>query len=960
MRFILFNIYIMKNRIYNLPFRILPIIALSISLLLSYIPGYGQGPTSSVGTRENLGIYGGPAGDLSFAQDYPRLFAAVEGGSVMFFSDDTCKSWQPAFPFDSLEYNLGQRGWGGMAKRVLTNEKGWVLAHTSNDATLSAAVISYQLGDFNTFTTAVDPYMLNMLVPDPKAVTSIALTDHYAFVGMGKYLIRTNDTTPFGQNTIYARIDTIPGLNPNSSVRSIAAANNPLGLPLYIAIESFVSAGDAMLYRYNGIKFTKVLSIPANFAVERIFTHAGTTGGDTAFLSCTNTTNQVIRIIRTFNAWNSWNDITPPGGASFHLSDADFSPAWVGILTLSNGLRLSFPGGRLSDNLGDTWTFQPLNNYGIASHPYNPSTITGSIHSGPVVSLNSIFGPFELQSNIGLAAVNVHNISSNNSQFYVATEAGLAFTGAYTSQTITGYDQWVFPNGEFPVQNVGDDEGVSWVAVSPYDSLHVICGYKDGFFVSFSGSTGFFPVTPPNWNMSNHLDPYVTDIKFVTPNVVLAVTGYKLRSVDNFQAQQIGNIWKSDNGGLFWYPVTPYSPFEFTMGNCLEVGFDGFQQVVYAGTGFNDWPAAPVMGALWRSMDLGQTWQLVNNGPVNAIGEIQPIFDIDLLPGSVDMMYLSAGEVFAKSDNGGFSYFYPYIVNNSGYFTSALIEPAFPDSVWVSDANQIFKYSSLIDEADLKFRGYPGEKMTTLAHGSTLSGTSTGAYSTTGAPRYYLDLTVFMEGPFNGTDMNTTLNSSGYIPLSQPFGTSPWNYYGTESVSSIPNTDVVDWILVELRETAGDSTTASSVKRINRQACFIKKDGKIVGKDGASSPRFNLVITEDLYGIIYSPNHVGVMSGSALGQLTETFSYNFTTGANQAYGGSNGHKQLALGVWGMASGDGNADGQVNQGDKLDVWAVQSGLSGYYNGDFNRDGQVNNSDKNDYWAPNAGFGSQVVP
>ncbi|MBN1340368.1 MAG: hypothetical protein JXA03_13645 [Bacteroidales bacterium] len=948
----------MKYQIFGKPLRVSATLGALICLLLLNNPCYSQGPTSSVGTRENSGIYGGPARDLSFLQDFPRLFGAVDAASVMFVSDDTCKTWQPAFPFDSLLYRFGERGWGGSAKRVLTNGKNWVLAHTSDDESLSAAVVSYQMGDFNTFTTAIDPFLLDLLVPVPDPVTSIALTDHFVFVGMGKFLIRTNDTTTFGQNIILARADTLPGAGSGASIQSIAAANNPAGLPLYVAIDN--GGGDGILYKYNGIKFAKVLTIPGILAVKRIFIHPGAVTGDTMFLSCTNITNQAITILRTFNAWNSWNDITPAGGATKHLSDADFSPAWVPLLTLSNGLRLSFPGGRISDNLGDTWTFQPLLNYGIASHPFNPSLIAGSDNTGTVVSFNSVFGPFQRQTNIGFAAVNVHNFSRSFGVYYVATDAGLAYTHAYTNQTVTGYDQWVIPNGQFPIPNVGDEEGVSAVAVDAADSLHVVCGYRGGFYVSFSGPGGFFNVTPFDWNISNHLDPYVTDIKFITSNTILAVTGYKLRALNTFPTQPAGNIWKSDNGGLSWYLVTPYTPFEFTMGNCLETGFDGFQHVVYAGTGFNNFPAAPVTGALWKSMDLGQTWMLINDGPVNTLGEVQPVFDIDLFPGSIDMIYFSAGEAFAKSDNGGLSYTYPYIVNNSGYFTSALIEPAFPDSVWVSDANQIFKYNSSIDEADLKFRGYPGEKMNTLAYGSTLSGTSTGAYSTTGAPRYYLDLTLFMEGPFNGTQMNTTLNASGYLPLSQPFNSAPWNYYGSENVPSIPNADIVDWVLVELRETAGDSTTASSVKRINRQACFIKKDGKIVGKDGVSSPRFNLVITEDLYGIIYQPNHVGVMSANALGQLTETFSYNFSTGAGQAYGGTNGHKQLAAGIWGMASGDGNGDGQVNQGDKLDVWASQSGFSGYYTGDFNLDGQVNNSDKNDYWAPNAGFGSQVVP
>ncbi|MBN1281150.1 MAG: hypothetical protein JXA00_05830, partial [Candidatus Thermoplasmatota archaeon] len=63
-------------------------------------------------------------------------------------------------------------------------------------------------------------------------------------------------------------------------------------------------------------------------------------------------------------------------------------------------------------------------------------------------------------------------------------------------------------------------------------------------------------------------------------------------------------------------------------------------------------------------------------------------------------------------------------------------------------------------------------------------------------------------------------------------------------------------------------------------------------------------------------------------------------------------------VWGMVGGDGNADSQVNNGDKNDIWSTQAGTSGYRAGDFDLNGQVQNQDKNNIWAPNTGWGSQV--
>lgn len=221
-----------------------------------------------------------------------------------------------------------------------------------------------------------------------------------------------------------------------------------------------------------------------------------------------------------------------------------------------------------------------------------------------------------------------------------------------------------------------------------------------------------------------------------------------------------------------------------------------------------------------------------------------------------------------------------------------------------------------------------------------------------------LDLTVLLEGPFNGSEMNTTLNSGGHVPLLQPYNTAPWNYTGSETVTSIPNNDVVDWILVELRD-APDAPSAGSASIAARQAAFLLKDGSVVGTDGSSILQFiDITIQQSLFLVIWHRNHIGVMSAIPLTEIGGVYIYDFTSGASQAYGNNQGHKELAPGIWGMTGADGNADSQINNGDKIDVWGAQAGSSGYADGDFNLDTQVNNSDKNDVWVPNTGLGGQV--
>jgi hypothetical protein len=81
-----------------------------------------------------------------------------------------------------------------------------------------------------------------------------------------------------------------------------------------------------------------------------------------------------------------------------------------------------------------------------------------------------------------------------------------------------------------------------------------------------------------------------------------------------------------------------------------------------------------------------------------------------------------------------------------------------------------------------------------------------------------VNLKSYLEGPYSGIEMGTILNISGYIPINQPYNTAPWNYTGTESVSSIPNANVVDWILVELRETSGGASSATPGTMIDRKS----------------------------------------------------------------------------------------------------------------------------------------------
>ncbi len=219
-----------------------------------------------------------------------------------------------------------------------------------------------------------------------------------------------------------------------------------------------------------------------------------------------------------------------------------------------------------------------------------------------------------------------------------------------------------------------------------------------------------------------------------------------------------------------------------------------------------------------------------------------------------------------------------------------------------------------------------------------------------------LDLTAFLEGPYNGTDMNTGINS--VLPISQPFSAAPWNYQGTETVSAIPGTDIVDWVLIDLRDTTSADLAIPSTS-IGMQAAFLRNDGRVVDLDGNPVLSFaNASVKNALFVVVFPRNHIPVISANAVTKTGSEYNYDFSTDENQVLGGANGHKDLGSGVWGMSSGNSNGDYNVNDTDKNVNWMDEAGLSGYLSSDVNMDGHSNNTDKNESWLPNRGKGSYV--
>jgi len=200
---------------------------------------------------------------------------------------------------------------------------------------------------------------------------------------------------------------------------------------------------------------------------------------------------------------------------------------------------------------------------------------------------------------------------------------------------------------------------------------------------------------------------------------------------------------------------------------------------------------------------------------------------------------------------------------------------------------------------------------------------------------------IFLQGAYatGGNAMTTNLAATaGTIPTTQPYNTSPWNYSGNESLSSIPS-NMTDWVLIE----AVNATTYSLVES---RAAVLLSNGSVQDVNGATGATFTTLANGSSYHfIIRHRNHVAVMTSTPITISGTMTAYDFTTAVTKAFG-TNQMKALSDGRFGLLSGDTNANGIITVAD-YNVYAGQSSQFGYRAGDCNLNRTVEVADFNQY-------------
>lgn len=169
---------------------------------------------------------------------------------------------------------------------------------------------------------------------------------------------------------------------------------------------------------------------------------------------------------------------------------------------------------------------------------------------------------------------------------------------------------------------------------------------------------------------------------------------------------------------------------------------------------------------------------------------------------------------------------------------------------------------------------------------------------------------VFLQGPYSGGSlMDDGLRAAGSVPTNEPYTALGYNYVGTQtgnsaapSVFAVTGSNaIVDWVIVELRQTSAPYTVVYS------RPALLTRSGNVRGLNGTSA--VTCPVQPGPYRIsIRHRNHLGIMTSSSwnLSSSAATVDLTIASGVN----GTNARALLGT-RYCMWSGDGSGDGVVS-------------------------------------------------
>ncbi|MFZ4547902.1 MAG: M14 family zinc carboxypeptidase, partial [Bacteroidales bacterium] len=172
------------------------------------------------------------------------------------------------------------------------------------------------------------------------------------------------------------------------------------------------------------------------------------------------------------------------------------------------------------------------------------------------------------------------------------------------------------------------------------------------------------------------------------------------------------------------------------------------------------------------------------------------------------------------------------------------------------------------------------------------------------APDKVLNLTLFIEGLFNGTNMNKARNSSGDQFAGQ----------------------VADQVNIELHESTSPFALVAGPYTAN------------LSTEGMATLNVPAAFSANYYLVVKHRNSIETWSSGAVSFNSAIINYNFSNSTAQAFGNN---LKLVGGKCLLFAGDANQDGIVDSGDIIAIDNAASNFdSGYLANDINGDGLIN--------------------
>ena len=202
-----------------------------------------------------------------------------------------------------------------------------------------------------------------------------------------------------------------------------------------------------------------------------------------------------------------------------------------------------------------------------------------------------------------------------------------------------------------------------------------------------------------------------------------------------------------------------------------------------------------------------------------------------------------------------------------------------------------------------------------------------------------LDLTLFLEGPMNGSVMRSDLKTADLLPAADPYGQG--NTASQALLARAGTNAPVDWVMVQLRNNASPTTV------VDEMAAMVLANGKVVMANG-ESPLYFADAPRGQYRVAaWHRNHLAAMTATSTQLGTGVSSVNFGDPALSMYGTEPRRILGGIAVLWAGDVDGNGTlrytGQDNDRDpiltRIGGMVPTNSVTGYHPEDVNLDGVV---------------------